>query len=307
MILEIIMTGPRTNKHFNTLFNAPYPGGIILLLLILGLQSCSGHYLKNRKQDALDIFTAEYSTKSYGVSIFAGPIRAGFQYEDPEGKSGGLRGGSTAPYFRTGFAVLIVGADYFSELPFIDILAPQEFQKSNAAPLIPFAPGNDTNNSLVENSDLENEGDEEPSASESPEEEIRDETGFDRNLRDKLYRSRSPFGNRKPASEMKSMLKDGKNDLSLDRKPSYAPLYRYTALEISIGAYFGIRLGINFGELVDFILGWTTYDFMDDDGPINPTLKKIKNHPLWKTLDSETKKRIIKEIESGNNPFAFPL
>jgi len=37
------------------------------------------------------------------------------------------------------------------------------------------------------------------------------------------------------------------------------------ALELSAGIYFGIRVGINFSEILDFVLGWTTIDIMDDD------------------------------------------
>jgi len=39
----------------------------------------------------------------------------------------------------------------------------------------------------------------------------------------------------------------------------------YTQIEVAAGLYRGIRLGINPGEILDFILGWTTIDIFDDD------------------------------------------
>lgn len=44
------------------------------------------------------------------------------------------------------------------------------------------------------------------------------------------------------------------------------PDYGYfTQLEVSIGAVWVGRLGFNPGELLDFVLGWTTLDIFDDD------------------------------------------
>ena len=42
------------------------------------------------------------------------------------------------------------------------------------------------------------------------------------------------------------------------------PAY-YTQVEVSVGLLAGIRLGLNPGELLDFILGWTTIDIYGDD------------------------------------------
>ena len=39
----------------------------------------------------------------------------------------------------------------------------------------------------------------------------------------------------------------------------------YTQIEVAAGIYRGIRFGINPGEILDFILGWTTIDIFDDD------------------------------------------
>ncbi len=41
--------------------------------------------------------------------------------------------------------------------------------------------------------------------------------------------------------------------------------YTLPALELSFGLYYGIRIGIVLGELVDFIVGIFGYDPLDDD------------------------------------------
>ena len=49
-------------------------------------------------------------------------------------------------------------------------------------------------------------------------------------------------------------------EITLPQKIPY-----YTQIEVAAGLYRGIRLGINPGEILDFILGWTTIDIFDDD------------------------------------------
>lgn len=41
-------------------------------------------------------------------------------------------------------------------------------------------------------------------------------------------------------------------------------------LEVSGGLVFGLRLGFNVGELVDFVVGWFGFDIFDDDLEANP-------------------------------------
>ncbi|MBE7412776.1 MAG: hypothetical protein L6Q54_01830 [Leptospiraceae bacterium] len=50
-----------------------------------------------------------------------------------------------------------------------------------------------------------------------------------------------------------------------EKKPhGYSKSYLFQ-VEIYAGIYYGLRLGFNFAELVDFILGFTTIDILDDD------------------------------------------
>ncbi len=45
---------------------------------------------------------------------------------------------------------------------------------------------------------------------------------------------------------------------------------RYTQVEFAFGFWGGIRLGMNFGEFIDFLVGWTTLDIFGDDVPPAP-------------------------------------
>jgi len=45
----------------------------------------------------------------------------------------------------------------------------------------------------------------------------------------------------------------------------YSPIPYWTQIEAAIGVGGTIRLGVNPGELIDFLLGWTTLDIFGDD------------------------------------------
>lgn len=47
--------------------------------------------------------------------------------------------------------------------------------------------------------------------------------------------------------------------------PGPYPYYYFSQIEIYLGALMGVRVGFNPGELLDFILGWTTTDIFNDD------------------------------------------
>lgn len=50
-----------------------------------------------------------------------------------------------------------------------------------------------------------------------------------------------------------------------EEEKDYAPAYYFTQIEVMIGIVGGIRFGFNPGELIDFLLGWTTLDIYGDD------------------------------------------
>lgn len=47
--------------------------------------------------------------------------------------------------------------------------------------------------------------------------------------------------------------------------PGPYPFYYYSQIEIYIGAIWGVRVGVNPGEIIDFVLGWATIDLFNDD------------------------------------------
>ena len=40
---------------------------------------------------------------------------------------------------------------------------------------------------------------------------------------------------------------------------------QWLSVQMSVGFYYGVRAGVNLAEVVDFVLGWTTLDLMEDD------------------------------------------
>jgi hypothetical protein len=53
---------------------------------------------------------------------------------------------------------------------------------------------------------------------------------------------------------------DADKDASRRQQAAY-----FSECEVAVGLFGGLRLGFNPGELLDFILGWTTLDLYDDD------------------------------------------
>ncbi len=63
-------------------------------------------------------------------------------------------------------------------------------------------------------------------------------------------------------------------------KDKRQPWHYYSQIEVVVGLGPSVRAGFNPGELLDFLLGWTTVDIYDDD------LEKIKSN---KAIDSDEK------------------
>lgn len=92
-----------------------------LFLGLVLLASCSSPYMRNRQRDALDIFTFEVQSKSYGASVRTGPVKFGLSYKSPQGFDAGLRGGDTGRHASAEFTAIAMGPDYFQKLPFKDL------------------------------------------------------------------------------------------------------------------------------------------------------------------------------------------
>lgn len=74
---------------------------------------------------------------------------------------------------------------------------------------------------------------------------------------------------------------------------------RYTQVEVAIGFWGGIRLGMNFGELIDFLVGWTTLDIFGDDVPPAPEEWEA---PVETETTSETEIQDPSETEAEAGP-----
>jgi len=90
---------------------------------------------------------------------------------------------------------------------------------------------------------------------------------------------------------------DFKNEYNL---PNY-PYYYFTQIEIAGGAVITIRLGVNLGEITDFIAGFFLLDIMKDD-------VGLSNFYEWKTRNGTTLRRktpfiIIIARELDNVPY----
>ncbi len=229
---------------------------LVILALVFFPLSCSSIYMKNRSRDFADIFTLQVRTQSYGASLRAGPVKVGLQYESPAGSVLGLRGGEISDYYEAAFALLLIGADYIQETPIEFNLKSSSKTKKNGPASIIPSP---------------------------------------RQWRGKLYHARSPFGTQGDLQKRRNLLKGNKKN-SEGSSDFLAPLSYYTDIQLSIGLYFGLRIGLNPGELLDFLLGWTTLDFMGDDGPYDPALKELKKYPFYRSLDEPTRKKFLEEL-----------
>lgn len=244
---------------------------IIIFFLVT---ACSGPYLKNRARDFADIATLEVQTKSYGASVRVGPLQAGLSYKSPKGRAYGLRGGHFGRHNTAEFTAVIFGADYFASRPMKKLMndgIPEE-DKNKQAILPSSASSEDTE--LLE--------------------ELTAQTGGYENIkiigqRNKAYQARTPFGTTIPLLKKKSVLK---------KKEGFAPPYYFTQIDVSIGLYYGIRMGVNVGELLDFFLGWFKIDLYNDDEPFEDAqIRELKKTPMWKSLDKKTQDQLIKEIQ----------
>ncbi len=275
------------------------PGGRpVLLLLLIAVclaSSCTGRYARNRARDAADIFTVEVQTRSYGVSARLGPIKAGLNYKSPSGFAGGLRGGNFGRHHSAEFTTLLFGADYFSGKPLrldpppprkiaedeeedpdaagaTDAVAATAAAEDRLAPAVTGLPGDQT----------ETAGKPEAASADS------DFTVEIFAQRKKEFLARSPFGTQHSAEATRSLLKSSRT--------KFSPLYYYTQAEVTVGLFVGIKIGVNFGEILDFLLGFAGIDIMGDDEPfVPPELERLRASPVWDRLDEETKRQIIEQ------------
>lgn len=209
-------------------------------------------YWNNRRKDLQDVITVGVETPVYGVNIKLAPINIGFLFVGGETEPGkkdlgsgvGLRGGSFSNYFSQQLVFGLLGGEtfYSGEL---ELTEEGKMQFENKIPLVKDFRDNIKSYSLRYLT-------------------ILTDPAKDRKKRQKDIVKKEII---------KNVLEENPNaDPALlgylpkeKTKPNgYPDSYLYQ-IEIAIGIYGGIRVGFNPSELIDFILGFTTYDLNEDD------------------------------------------
>lgn len=223
---------------------------LILLSLFFFLDCAT--YWGNRRKDLQDIVTVGVEKPIYGVGFKLAPVHVGFLFVGGETEPGkkdlgsgvGLRGGSFSSYFSQQLVFGWLGGEtfYSGELELDD---EGKVQYENKIPIV---------------------------------KEVRDNI--------KSYNVKYIDIIRDPPKDRKKRQKEEVRKViikkALEENPNASPTllayipkdnpkpfgypksYLYQ-IEMTLGIYGGIRIGFNPAELLDFVLGFTTYDLYDDD------------------------------------------
>ncbi|MGJ4787605.1 LIC13411 family adhesin [Leptospira koniambonensis] len=244
-----------------------------IFLLGLVVIDCST-YWSHRKKDLGDVFTAGIESPGYGIGVRIGPLATGFVFQGGEsepgkrdlGKGYGLRGGTYGPYRSQQLIFGFLGSEKFHSLP--PETSPQKEETKKPEPKSQTA-----ENILLLPENPESEQDPNPTP------ELSDER-----LNSKSYEIRYLRFYNNPVSERRKAKKEAffrRYLESLDphkrneaiqtfltqnpkNKDDYPSAFLYE-VEIYISIRYGIRLGFNFGEFLDFLLGFAGIDLMEDD------------------------------------------
>ncbi len=226
-------------------------------------------YLQNRKNDFKDIFTAGIENPGYGAGLRIGPLAAGFVFQGGEsspgrrdlGKGYGLRGGHFGTYRSQQLIFGILGSDTFFPL---DV----ETQSSETG-------DEEVSPELQEElKNLEN--------TKIPGDKVPEFLNERYNIKSQKLRYLSFY--HIPVAERRKRKKEefyrrfieeqsfDRNDPSiqnalqaLNKKKDGYPKSFLFQMEVYLGIYYGIRIGINPAELLDFLLGIAGLDLLDDD------------------------------------------
>ncbi|PJZ27032.1 hypothetical protein CH352_07950 [Leptospira hartskeerlii] len=245
-----------------------------IFLLGLIVIDCST-YWSHRKKDLGDVFTAGVETPGYGIGVRIGPLATGFVFQGGESEPGkrdlgtgyGLRGGTYGPYRSQQLIFGFLGGEKFHSMPPTETSPKKEETKTTA----PNSQTNDNFLLLPENPESEQDP--------NPTPELSDER-----LNSKSYEIRYLRFYNNPVSERRKAKKEAffrKYLESLDPQKRNEAIQTFLAqnpknkddypsaflfeVEFYISIRYGIRLGFNFGEFLDFLLGFTGIDLMEDD------------------------------------------
>ncbi|TGM53629.1 hypothetical protein EHQ97_17335 [Leptospira adleri] len=232
------------------------------------VNNCST-YLQNRKNDFKDIFTAGVENPGYGAGLRIGPLAAGFVFQGGEsspgqrdlGKGYGLRGGHFGTYRSQQLIFGILGSDTFFPLNV-------ETQTADTG-------DEEISPELQEElKNLEN--------TKIPGDKVPEFLNERYNIKSQKLRYLSFY--HIPVAERRKRKKEefyrrfieeqnfDRNDPSiqnalqaLNKKKEGYPKSFLFQIEVYLGIYYGVRIGVNPAELVDFLLGLAGLDLMEDD------------------------------------------
>lgn len=224
---------------------------IFPVLLFLSLTTHCATYWKNRKNDFQDIVTVGAETPMYGAAVKLGPLPVGFLFVGGESEMGkrdlgrgvGIRGGELGGYHSQQLVFGILGGEsFFSGQPLKD----------------------EKGNWLVDKKGIAFTEDERANLKSY---KMRYLSLFNDPVKERKRRKKESFQRELTKDIIKST---GKEEFAIylpkeDLKPyGYPPGFLWN-VEIAGGVYGGARLGFNFGEAFDFLIGFTTLDMLDDD------------------------------------------
>lgn len=268
-----LMPATRMSRFFRW---APLACGVAFLSVF---SSCSTLYWSQRAKDGADIFTFELQTQSYGASVRTGPVKLGLNYKSQDGVGIGLRGGEVGRFIDSEFALFLLGSDRLNDLWSKDAstakvpspggdIAPADREPAPESPL-PSEPPEDSSSAAPSDASITKRknapaGKKEGAPPTLPSLIV---------LRRKNLNARSPFGTAIPFQKADPLFKKGRQD-------RYAPVHHFTAVEMTVGLYFGVKVGINFGELLDFLTGFFGADILSDDLPDMDAIRaKLQQEP----------------------------
>jgi len=222
---------------------------VLFILMIFLFHNCST-YLQYRKKDLQDVVTLGLEKPGYGLGMRISVVPIGFYFQGGEtapgkqdkGEGYGLRGGNFSKYTSQQLVFGFLGGEtFFSGNPKLS---------ENGEP-------------IKEDTVIQTESDRDNLKSYNVKYlKIFLDPPKERQKRDKEKAKKFIAD---------SLLKKNPNPALLaylpveSKKPNgYPSEYKYQ-VEIFFSLYYGFRVGINFSELVDFLLGFTTLDILEDD------------------------------------------
>lgn len=290
----------------------------LILLISLSTAACN---TTNVLRDTGDVAGAEINTGRYGLSLRAGPFKAGIDYKDKDGLACGFRYSYAGCYETEEWTGFFIGEDSLrhsqpksqkkdkdsaaaaeNQLTEEEILQLRELAKEDPR----FDPDNLTEEQIrliIQQRENQKQKDEPadnetggllipPGSNDAAIPDIgrlKEKKGI-LNKRNKAYRARSPFGTNAPIQYADPVLKD------FDKNPDrFAGLSYMSSIEIQAGIYFGGKLTLNPAEFIDLLFSFFGADLLADNQPyISNELRKMKESPQWQQLSPEQREELEK-------------